>query len=168
MTSRFISRLALLVASLVWLAAVLMSVAWLSGLVSTGGTIADPDYLFRPLSISDGTRLVLGLAATVVAVGCGWLLHRSFKNGALPRAWRAVLIPAGAVAAYGGLTYDAATAPVIGANIGGGLMLLGVVPFVVAMVIVANAMVRRAQTAGVPDGPSTRDEGPRRRRQDRG
>jgi len=146
MTSRLVSCTATVVMSVVWLAAVAVSVAWVSGLVSADGSIADPDYLWRPLSISDGTRLGLGLAATMVMLGHGWLLFRSNMNGNMTRLRRAVLIPAAAVAAYGGLTYSAAPAPTIGANIGGALMLLGAAPFFAAMVIVAGVMIRRGRS----------------------
>lgn len=113
-------------------------------LVSTRETFNDPDYMWHPLSMSDSSKLGLGLTATVVTVVIGCLLFRWMKHGALSRRWSAVLIPAAAVAAYGGLTYQATTAPGIGANIGGGLMVLGAGPFVVIMAIVAIVGVRRS------------------------
>ncbi len=139
-----VSRMALLGASLIWLCSVVVSVAWLSGLVSTRETFNDPDYMWHPLSLSDSSRLVLGLIVTVVTVVYGYLLLRWIQHGTLSRRWSAVLIPAAAVAAYGGLMYEVTTAPVIGANIGGGLMVLGAGPFVVIMAIVSIVGVRRS------------------------
>ena len=139
------SAAATIVVSVVWLAAVTVSVAWVSGLVSADDSLVDPDYLWRPLSIGAGAELALGLIATATTAGLGWVLLRSYANGTMSNTRRALLFPAAGIAAYAGLTYGAATAPTIGANIGGGLMLLGAVPFVAAMAIVAGVQLRKGR-----------------------
>ena len=57
---------------------------------------------------------------------------------------------AGAVAVYAGMTYAAATAPVIGASIGGALLLLGAIPFVVVVAVLAVVVARRRYRPTAP------------------
>ncbi len=132
MASRFVSRVALLV---VWPAAVMACVAWLGSVVVPEPSLPDPDYMWRPLGITDGAKVGLGLVATAATVGACLLLRRWFNEGVLSRPWLAVFIAAGAIGAYGGIAYEVATAPVIGANIGGGMVVLFAGPFIVGTAI---------------------------------
>jgi len=140
---------AVIVVALIGLPALVVSAAWLSGLPEPDRSPADADYLWQPLDISDGARLALGLAATVLAASAIVLLWRWFKLGRITRTIMIVLTAIGAIAAYGGSMYGVATAPVIGANIGGGLMLLAAGPFVAGTVAVAVVAVvqQRRRTA---------------------
>lgn len=147
MAAQLITRTAQVVASLVWLAAVFVAVAWWFGLAATDDSIRDPDFMWRPLDLGDGTKRALGLTASAAAVAGALVLHRSRRVGRASPTRVAVLVPAAAIAAYCGLAYATATAPTIGANIGGGLLVLGAVPFAVAMVVVATLMVRAAHRA---------------------
>lgn len=140
---------AVAVVALIGLPALVVSTAWLSGLPEPDHSPADADYLWRPLDISDRARLALGLAATVLAAGAIVLLWRWFKAGRITRTVMIVLTAIAAIAAYAGVTYGAATAPEIGANIGGGLMLLAAGPFVAVTIVVAVVAVvqQRRRTA---------------------
>ena len=139
MPSRFLRHFALLV---LWVAVVAVCVSWLVIVLFQGDADADSDYLWQPLEIDNGLRSAVGLAATSAAVGISVLLLRWSAKGAMSRSWVAAFIAGGAIAAYAGVTYGAATAPVIGANIGGGGMLLFAGPFVVATVVVTIAILR--------------------------
>ena len=123
--------------------------AWLSGLPEPDRSPAGADYMWQPPDISDGARLALGLAATVLTAGAIVLIWRWFKAGRITRTVMTVLTAIGAIAAYGGVMYGAATAPVIGANIGGALMLLAAGPFVAVTIVVAGVAVvqQRRRTA---------------------
>jgi len=139
MASRFVARSALLV---LWLAAVMVCVAWLGGAIPHQ-TLPDPDYMWRPPQIASGLKLLIGMAATFVVVAVCLLLRRLLKQGVLSRTWLAVFVAAGAIAAYCGFTYVVATAPVIGANIGGGIAVLFAGPFTVGTAIVAGVWVHQ-------------------------
>jgi len=141
MASRFVARSALLV---LWLAAVMVCVAWLGSAIPHQ-TLPDPDYMWRPPQIASGLKLLIGMAATVVAVAVCLLLRRWFKQGVLSRTWLVVFVATGAIAAYCGFTYVVATTPVIGANIGGGIAVLFAGPFTVGTTIVAVVSVRQGR-----------------------
>lgn len=108
---------------------------WLVGDLSyTGPSSLGPgrDYLVQPLNISSGAEQVIGSVAVAVIVGsCAVLLR--------PRSWPrrdprllAVLLPlllAGVVLGWG---WRVLTAGVVGANIGGGLVVFFGSPLVIA------------------------------------
>ncbi len=125
----------------VWLALVIVAVAGVGSAIPHSA-LPDPDYMWRPLQIASGVKLLLGLLATFLAVGVGLLLRRFFKQGELSRTWLAVFVATGAIAAYCGFVYVVATTPVVGANIGGGIVVLFAGPFILATVIVAVVAVR--------------------------
>lgn len=111
----------------VWLFAVAVAVAWWVGVLdSSGGHIIDPDYMWQPIALDPPSRAVIGLSATVTAAAGAVLLWRCRELAALPFA---------GIAVYVGLTYAVGAEPVIGANIGGGMMLLGAPPFIAGMLI---------------------------------
>ena len=145
MPTRTATRPVLVAALLVWLCAVGVATAWIGGLGSAEKSIVDPDYMWQPLAISGGTWRVLGLVATIAAAALTLLGFRWFKSGRLSRVWLAVMLPAGGLAAYAGFCYGVATAPVIGANIGGGLVVLGAIPFAIVMVVTSIWMTKQAR-----------------------
>ena len=132
-------RLALLA---LWLAVVVICTAWLSSVLLPHETLVDPDYMWQPLEIADSAKVALGLATTAVAIAICVLLYRLLELGRLSRNWLVVFGAGGAIAAYCGLVYGVATSPVIGANIGAGIMLLFAGPFAVVIVIVALVIAR--------------------------
>lgn len=114
-----------LLAAAVWLFAVAVAVAWWVGVLdSSGDAIIDPDYMWQPIAMSTLSRAAIGISATLVVAAGAAVLWRTRESAAVPFA---------AIAAYAGLTYAVGAEPVIGANIGGGMMLLGAVPFTVGM-----------------------------------
>jgi len=139
--TRNVHIVVVIVVALIGLPALVVSAAWLSGLPEPDRSPADADYLWQPLDISDGAWLALGLAATVLAASAIVLLWRLFETGRISRTVMIMLTAVGAIAAYAGVMYGVATAPVIGANIGGGLMLLAAGPFVAVTIGVAVVAV---------------------------
>ena len=132
---------------IVWVLAVGLFAAWLGGL-GADSSIVDPDYLLEPLVEASGARLALGLAGAVIAVLGVVLGRRLFAAGRISRSTVIMTVASAAVAAYAGLAYGAATSPTIGANIGAGILLLGFVPFVVVVVVLVVALLRRAPSPG--------------------
>ncbi len=101
---------------------------WVSG-VFPGGVAPDvADYLWQPVRLSTTAVTMLGITATAVIVLAAVRLRLLVRVGRVGRHWLHVAGAAAAFAAYLGLTYRVATTPVIGANIGGGALILGIVP----------------------------------------
>jgi uncharacterized membrane protein YfcA len=117
---------------------------WIGGLVPDEVRPQDnPDYMWHPIKLSSGVETAIGLGSMVI-VGVAILrFYRAIRRHTLRREWFGVIAPLAAIAAYAGFAYRAATMPVIGANIGGGLMILGAGPFVVTMVAVSAIFARR-------------------------
>lgn len=129
---------------------------WVGGLPPDQVTAAsDPDYMFHPVDLATGVEPAIGVVSLVIVAAVVRLLIVSARRGTRFDRWR-VFIPLAAISAYAGLTYRTVTMPVIGANIGGGLMILGAVPFTVALLtlaFIAERNVRRpasSRTSGEP------------------
>lgn len=117
---------------LVLLAGVILPVAtsvatwWLVGDLSVeppaGG--AAVDYLIRPWPVDPRVERVLGwVASAVVVVVFGLLLWAALTHRLDPRWW-SVLVPLSVVGVIAGAGWRVVTAGVIGANIGGGLVMV--------------------------------------------
>jgi hypothetical protein len=68
-------------------------------------------------------------------------------RGKLPRRWLWVLVPLACSASYAGYTYNVTTAPVSGANIGGGLLMLFSFVFIPAMLGISIFSAMRLRSA---------------------
>jgi hypothetical protein len=105
---------------------------------------ADADYLWTPMVTSS---LVIALIGAVAALAAAASLLMAYRRGGVTRD--AATIVAG-TAAYAGLTYATATAPGIGANIGAGLAIFGLVPVSVVAIIAGIVTYRRARRTPHP------------------
>ncbi|HQZ33859.1 MAG TPA: hypothetical protein PK020_05515 [Ilumatobacteraceae bacterium] len=115
--------------------------AWIARMVSTSKVdTIDADYMYRPLGWSPTARTVVGITSLAVVVAAATVALRCPSSSRWVRP--GVFVPLASASAFVGLTYHIVTAPVIGANIGGGLMVMIGAPFVGAMVIVAVAQAR--------------------------
>ncbi len=118
--------------------------AWIARLVSTSHVSpVDADYMYRPLGWSPAARTAVGVAALVVVIGATAVVLRCPSISRLARP--GVFVPLASASAFLGVAYNVVTAPVIGANIGGGLMVMITGPFVIGMIVVA---VTQARTTG--------------------
>lgn len=102
------------------------------------------DRMIEP-KVSDEVRLAAGLCALLVAVGAV-VAVRSPAGRALRRhldAW--TWVPVAVAGAYAGFTYHAATAAVIGANIGGAMLVLLGMALVPALLVVSAASAWRGR-----------------------
>jgi hypothetical protein len=126
------------------LAAVAPAVWWLATLIPDSvGADSDPDYMLQPLNLATGVAPIVGIGSLIlVAAGLAVLAH-AIRSGTLRGGWIGVLAPLAACAAYTGAAYSVMTAPVIGANIGGGLAAIGALPFGIAMATVSAVLGRR-------------------------
>ena len=111
----------------------------------TSENVADPDYMFRPPALSGAEELSLGgLAVGMALAGMAVLIlavtRRVVTNRellfALPLLFAGVFIGMGA---------RIVTAGVIGANIGGGIVVL-IGPFVVMGLVLLSAVLWRRRT----------------------
>jgi hypothetical protein len=101
------------------------------------------DYAFTPPDWSAASIRTAGIVALVVVLSAGSVLERAVRDCRLDRGWRAVVAVTMAAGLLAALTYRVATAGVIGANMGIGLLVLFVWPaFAVAIVWVAVRAVR--------------------------
>ncbi|MEX5710636.1 hypothetical protein AB1484_20565 [Parafrankia sp. FMc6] len=127
-------------AAIVLIAAVPVGVAGLLGQdYEQGRPRSELSYEVRPPDIPAGWMTTVGIVALLLAVAAAsLLLHRGRSGDADRHQWQ-VLWPLVGVGVILGLGYHIATAGVIGANIGFGLVLLFGVPLAVVLLLVAVA-----------------------------
>lgn len=149
------------------------AVWWIVGLIPSDVAAENADYLVRPLRLPSFVEPAVGLLSVLLAGFVAREVRRGARGGEFRSEWWQVAAALGALTAYGGLTYRVVTAPVIGANIGGGFLILFALPFSVGMLVwvgIALNMIRhptpasddhRAMTRNVedPNGSSNRTEG---------
>ncbi len=112
----------------------------------------NPDYFLHPLAISPSTVTTIALIATVLAlVGLGVLVPR-WNEGSLHPAWKRVVVCLVLGGILVGGFYRVATAAVIGANIGAGVMVLFAGPALLALLVGAFFSARKARE---PNGSTT-------------
>lgn len=107
---------------------------WLAGLLPDEDLDgSSPDYAITPPAIGSTAELVIGLVAVVLLAGAAVALDRVVRAGVLARGWARIAASAALAAGYVGLTYRVGTEPVIGANIGYGLLMLGAIPVLIGL-----------------------------------
>jgi hypothetical protein len=104
------------------------------------------DYMWDPPQLSWAQILGIGLISAVGVLAAGFAMADGIRSRTLRREWLWIVLPLAGLAGYVGLTYAIATEPVIGANIGGGLLVLGGVAVVPAMVGASLWFVRQLRS----------------------
>lgn len=115
-----------------------VAVWWVVGDVSSKG-FDDLDYMVRPVELPSVVEAVIGGLAVVLVIVCGAVLGHALYRGRVRRAWSATVVPLFAAGVVVGAGWRVVTAGGIGANIGGGLVVLFGGPLVVALIVVAVA-----------------------------
>lgn len=114
-------------------------------------TETDPvgaDYLWRPWTFVNEHETVIGVVSMVVWIVSGVALVLARRAGRVPAPLLAVVMVMALFASWLGLGYRVMTAGVIGANIGGGgVMLLTPVFAVVAIALVLGMALRASNRA---------------------
>lgn len=111
-------------------------------------SIEDPDHMIRPPHIDPVLQVGIGATAVVVAVAsCAVLFIWSDRYD---RRWWTVLGPLVAAGTVCGGGWAMITAPVIGANIGGGLAVMFGTPALLVLVVVAGVNSIRLRGGGGP------------------
>ncbi len=118
---------------------------WIVG--DQSSTTLNPDYIVKPPTISTTSELAPGLVSTVLLVASLTVLVIATRRRQLdPRWWSIVLMLMGSGAIVG-LAVRVVTAGVVGANIGGGIVILFGGPFVAVLIgwagVSAASLVRR-------------------------
>jgi len=124
--------------------------AWIGDQSESGD---DLDYLWQPPNLTSSQERWIFVASTVVLAGslvALWVAHR--RGSLSPRLLLQTMVLAGFAVLVGG-GYRVITAGVIGANIGGGLILLGAIPTAGATVALFFVVSRTGSVARTTPGP---------------
>lgn len=124
------------------------AVWWVAGAVPSGVDPDRADYLMQPPQLGTVAVAAIGIGATALVLVATPMLWRAVHTGRARRHWLQIVGAVALFAGYLGLTYRFVTTPVIGANIGGGLMILGILPIAVGLatwIFIAFRDMRRAQ-----------------------
>jgi len=103
----------------------------------------DADYAWGPPHITNGWAIAIGVVGLALATMGGVVAALAIRGDRIRRGWIGVLAPLVALAAYVGVGYSVLTTPVIGANIGGGLVLLGAIPAAIGLISATIFFARR-------------------------
>jgi hypothetical protein len=117
---------------------------WVAGDRSYRGS-DDLDYIFRPLDLPVWLEMLAGAGAVAVVMACVFVLAEARQQGLLTRAQVRTLAQLCVAGAIIGAGWRAVTAGVIGANIGGAMVLLFGLPLAIAL---TGAAVVRALVDG--------------------
>lgn len=121
--------------------------AWSIG-VTLSEDVDDPDFLFRPVdALLDHRAIITAVALLVGGVAAFGHLRLRRSGRAVPDD---VAVPVLMIGAVIGIAYSVVTAPTIGANIGGGIVIVGGPIAVLALAVASARAARRhrAPTAG--------------------
>lgn len=121
------------------------------------------DYMIDPPDLSAAARAMIGAAAAAAMAAAIAVVARAVRRGALERSWLPVTGLLAGLTAYLGLTYATITAPTVGANIGGGLLLMAGGLVVPVGAVAAAILARRARrSSAVAEGSSAPSGAPMR------
>ena len=101
------------------------------------GRASGDDRMFVPPGWLVVVEHAVGASAVMLVAAGVRMFVAQVEAGVLRRGWLQVLAPVGAAFAYFGATYRIAITPVSGANIGGGVLILGIGPVILACSIAA-------------------------------
>lgn len=96
---------------------------------------ADFDYMFHPPSSDPAVERAVGGGATVAVLVAAIALVFTARSGRIDRRWWLPIVGLVAAGAIAGFGERVVTAAVIGANIGGGLVILFGAPLALALVL---------------------------------
>jgi hypothetical protein len=113
-----------------------IAVWWMVG-DRTTTAVPDPDYLIHPPSTGATAERRIGASAVLLGLVTASALLGATWRGRFPAKWWGVLVPLLVAGAFCGAGWRVITAGVVGANIGGGLLLVSGVPIVVTLIGVA-------------------------------
>lgn len=116
-----------------------ISAWWLVGDFSMAEPASQPDYMFQPLDLAKTEELVLGTAAMAATVVAAALVVGAVRRRLVTVAELLVALPLLIAGAFCGFAWRVMTAAVIGANIGGGMILL-FAPFFLASMLGWSAL----------------------------
>ena len=99
--------------------------------------VADPDYLIRPVDLPRGLEILLLAASVAATLGATAYLVYQRRTRRMDRKWVPPIVLLAVAGVVVGSGWRVLTAGVIGANIGGGMVILFGGPFVLALVVAA-------------------------------
>jgi hypothetical protein len=113
----------------------------------TSEAVPNPDYMFRPPSLSTTQELALGATAFALGAAAAVVVVSALRSGVVALGELAPAVPLLLAGAFLGLAARIVTAGVSGANIGGGLVIL-FGPFVLLALVVWSVILWRRAAAG--------------------
>ena len=126
--------------------------AWwvVDGLGGLGAQVApeDADYAWQPLAISAAVARTVGIVACLLVVAALFVLVAQTRSHRWRAAWWQVAAALAVLFGYAGMLVAVATEPVIGANIGFGLMALGAAPVALGVLVWLVVAARRLRASG--------------------
>lgn len=147
MSARELGRL---IAATVGVVACAPALWWLVDLTAPAEALGRDDYLVEQPALDDWSRNAIGIAGMAGAVMLLATLAAQWRSSSADRRWVGVIAPLGLLAAYVGSTYAIASRPSGGANIGGGVLVLGLLPVTLGSVLASATFasrIRRGPTA---------------------
>ncbi|NND02278.1 MAG: hypothetical protein HKN91_05775 [Acidimicrobiia bacterium] len=127
---------------------------WVLGrLDKSGAWITDPDYAVNPPQIDRTLAHAIGAGSLVAFLIGTAVLVGTIRSGRWRRCVAGVFAPAVAGFAYVGMAAHVMTAPVIGANIGAGLIVMAGLPVCVLLLGVGTAAGRACRRLSDPPPP---------------
>ncbi|MBV2364522.1 hypothetical protein ACFPZ0_05950 [Streptomonospora nanhaiensis] len=116
-----------------------VAVRWILELLLGDGGTPGGDAHLPAASLPAWALHGIGLAASAVAAACLYTLVKAVRAGHVRAGWWAVVAPLTVLGAFGGALLWVGQAPVIGANIGYGMMLLAAGPLAAICLLTAVA-----------------------------
>src|SRR3712207_1772432 len=101
-----------------------IAVWWMVG-DRTTSEVPDPDYLIHPIPMSATMERRIGASAVLLVLASASALLGATWRGRFCARWWGVLAPLLVAGGFCGLGWRVITAGVVGANIGGGMLLVG-------------------------------------------
>lgn len=135
-------RLAVLVLAVAVLTA--PAAAWLMGDQSEASGV---DHMVQPIDPPRWVAALLGEGSPIGTAAAAIVLLRLIRQGRAAPGWAAALAAFAAAGVLVGIGYRIVTAGVGGANIGGGLFVMGGVPAIVTLWVVGFVAIVRASRA---------------------
>lgn len=119
----------------------------LDRLDNEGDWIVDPDYAIHPPNIDPGHAHTIGVISLLAVAIAAAVLTAMIRSGRWRPCALGLVLSATLAFTYAGLAAQVMTAPVVGANIGAGILLLCAFPVGVCVILFTTVASRACRTS---------------------